>query len=123
MRYLRHHKLRAIFPAILIALIFSLTAAAQDDCPAERAVIMTVQSNPSPSLPGQAVTFGAFVEPVMGISIPSGQVQVLDGSTDVGTFPLQQSQIHFTRVFTDAGAHVLSVTYGGDSTYCGKSVV
>src|SRR2546425_272769 len=114
MPYLRRHNLYAI----PIALIFALTAAAQsEDCLPERAVTLVVQSTPFPSQPGQTVSFGAFVEPVMGIATPGGDVQVMDGSIDLGTYPLMQSQIHFTRLFNDAGAHVLSFTYGGDFNY------
>jgi uncharacterized protein (TIGR03437 family) len=123
MRKHLRHQLSAILPATLIALIFSVTAAAQtDDCVPERSVKLIVQSTPFPSLPGQTVSFGAFVESVMGIAEPGGEVQLLDGSTDLGSYPLKQSQIHITMIFNEAGAHVITANYSGDFNYCSKMV-
>src|SRR3981081_3115131 len=123
MPFLIRHKLSAILPATLAFLILPLTASAQtgDDCPVDRAVKLIVQSSPFPSLPGQAVDIGAFVEPVQGISDPTRTVPLSYASTDLGTYPVKQAQVHISQVFNQAGAHVLSAYYSGDFNYCGKA--
>ena len=85
-------------------------------------VTLTVQSSLFPSLPGQAVTFTAFVEPISGMSDPSGTVQISDGLTDLGTFPLMLGQASTTTVFNEAGARSIYATYSGDTNYCGNLV-
>ena len=121
---LLRHKPITILAATAVAILIPLAAVAQtDDCPLERAVSLIVQTSPFPSLPGQTVSIGAFVEPVMNIVEPTGTVQILDALTDFGTFALKQGQISLTRVFNDAGAHVLHAVYSGDFNYCSKEIL
>src|SRR5947209_8248451 len=120
---------------ILASILFPFRAAAapefdfDDNCMAPRnSVALTVQSSLFPSLPGQAVTLTAFVEPIFtadtapGTADPSGTVQLSDGLTDLGTFNLRLGQVSTTIVFNDAGAHSIFATYSGDPSYCGASV-
>src|SRR5207244_7510655 len=85
-------------------------------------VRVTVQSSPNPSLPGQSVTFHIFVDPVFNFVDPTGSIQVFEGISDLGMYPLNLDQTSLTRVFTYAGAHVLSVVYSGDTNYCSNAI-
>ena len=86
------------------------------------AVALTVQSSLLPSLPGQAVTLTAFVEPLSGTTAPTGTVQLMDSLTDLGTFPLKVGPVSTTTVFNDAGAHSIYAFYSGDSAFCSALV-
>src|SRR5689334_12287567 len=116
------HKLSAILSAIFACLFLAVTGSAQtiDDCLPERAVRLTIQTNPFPSLPGQPVSIGAFLEPVMNVVDPTGEVQFLDGSTDIGTYPVKQSQVRINLTFNAAGAHIITANYSGDINFCSK---
>jgi uncharacterized protein (TIGR03437 family) len=105
----------------LLTSVTALRAQTEDDCSSTRGVVVTIQSTRFPSLPGQAVTFNTFVEAIMGTAIPEGTIQFIDGSTDLGSFPLKQGQTSLTRTFTDAGAHVITALYSGDVNYCGRT--
>src|SRR5205085_6212954 len=96
----RRHRLAATLAATSIVFVFpGISTAADDDClPPMNAVAVTVQSSLSPSLPGQAVTFTALVEPLTGAVDASGTVQLLDGQTDLGTFPVP-GRVSATSVF------------------------
>ena len=104
----------------VLALALPIAALAQDDqCPAERLVTITIQANPAPSLPGQAVRFNVFVQPVVSVPDPTGTVQLLDGANDLGTFPLVLGQFSTVQTFYSAGARAINAVYGGDYNYCG----
>src|SRR5262249_321099 len=83
-----------------------------------RLVNVTIQSSAFPSLPGQAVNIGIFVEPAIGTAEPTGTVHLTEGSTDLGTLPLKQAQTAITRTYLESGAHVLTAEYSGDANYC-----
>lgn len=117
---LPRYRLAATLAAILASIGFpGISAAADDDClPPMNAVALTVQSSLLPSLPGQAVTLSAFVEPLSGTTAPTGTVQLMDSLTDLGTFPLKVGPVSTTTVFNDAGAHSIYAFYSGDSAFC-----
>src|SRR5207244_3151411 len=103
----------------ILCVMLAVNVAAQDDeCPIERKVTVTVQTNKFPALPGDAVTLGVFVEPVISIADPTGMVELSDGVTDLGTFPLKLSPTATTLAFKTAGAHVIHVVYSGVFNYC-----
>jgi uncharacterized protein (TIGR03437 family) len=83
-----------------------------------RQVTVTIQTSPFPSLPGQPVQIGVYVDPVTAYADPTGEVQLMDGSTDLGTLTLKQAQALTTRTFNESGAHVLQALYSGDFSYC-----
>jgi uncharacterized protein (TIGR03437 family) len=116
----RRHRLAATLAAIVASIVFPGTStAADDDCLLPmHAVALTVQSSLIPSLPGQAVTLTAFVDPLSGTTDPTGTVQLMDALTDLGTFPLKVGQVSTTTVFNDAGAHSIYALYSGDSSHC-----
>src|SRR5258707_12093447 len=111
---LRHRTLLHVLYGILAFPVF--LAFAQDvQCPMEKQVKVTVQTNPYPSLPGQLVQINIFVEPIAAIFDPTGTVQIADGSTDLGTFPLRAAgQASLNRTSTNAEAHALTVGYSAD---------
>ena len=114
------HRLAVALAAIVASIVFPrISAAADDDCLLPlNAVALTVQSSLLPSLPGQAVTLTAFVEPLSGTTDPGGTVQLMDALTDLGTFPLKLGQVSTTTVFKDAGGHSIYAFYSGDSSHC-----
>jgi uncharacterized protein (TIGR03437 family) len=103
---------------ILILALLIPAAARGQECEVERLVKVTIQTSAFPSLPGQTVTLRIFVEPVQSTWEPTGEVQMFDGPTAIGTFPLKQAQTTLTRTFFESGAHVLRAAYSGDLTYC-----
>ena len=87
-------------------------------CPSAGQTVLTLQSAPFPSLPGQLVTLRFFIQPVTGIADPMGTVQLADGLTDLGTFPIALGQATTTRTFVSAGTRTLHASYSGDANYC-----
>ena len=106
--------LRHFLPLLLL---FPLAAVGQQDCTLDK-VTVTIQSSAAPSLPGQTVKFGVFVEPITGVATPMGAVEIFDASEDLGSFPLSQAQTSFTRTFNNGGAHVMQAYYSGDFNFC-----
>jgi uncharacterized protein (TIGR03437 family) len=84
----------------------------------EQQVTLTIQTSPYASLPGQAVRITAFVAPVMSVPDPAGTIQLLDGTTDLGTFPVALGQVSTAVTFYSAGARTLNAIYSGDFNYC-----
>jgi hypothetical protein len=82
---------------------FALCAAALDgQCPIEQQVVLTIQTSPYPSLPGQAVRIIAFVAPV--VSVPDRAIPRLGSTNDLGTYPVRLGQVSTTVTFFTAGA-------------------
>ncbi len=91
------------------------------------AVTVTVEANPvatSTSLTasaasittGQSVTFTAQVLAQSGSSIPTGTVAFLDGSTILGTVPLNPNGMaSFVAAALPAGTHSITASYGGST--------
>jgi uncharacterized protein (TIGR03437 family) len=103
---------------LFISLAAPVAAIAQDECPLERQVRLTVQSSPFPALPGQSVKFNIFIEPVTTFAEPTGTVNIFDDDADLGSATLRLAQTSLTRTFSTAGTHVLRVIYNGDFNYC-----
>jgi hypothetical protein len=86
----------------------------------------TVTAAPSPSAPGQAVTFTAKVAPVApGGGTPSGTVTFRDGTTTLGTGSLTVvlgvAQATFTTSALATGSHSITAVYGGGASYAGST--
>src|SRR5215472_10336660 len=97
------------------ACCFAVCATAQNGrCPIEQQVTLTIQTSPYPALPGQAVRITAFVAPVASIPDPAGTIQLLDGTNDLGTYPVRLGQVSTTVTFYTAGARTLQANYSGD---------
>jgi hypothetical protein len=80
-------------------------------------------SSPNPSLVGQSVTFGAGVTvPISSQSCLTGSVAFLDGTTVLGSSPLNyQGDASFMTSALAAGNHSMTAKYLG-STYISPSV-
>nr|WP_028161670.1 Ig-like domain repeat protein [Bradyrhizobium elkanii] len=72
---------------------------------------ITLVASPSPSLPGQAVTFTATVSG----SSPTGTVTFQDGTTTLGTGTISGGLATFTTSALTTGTHAITAVYGGDT--------
>ena len=108
----------------MLAAAITPIAAQNFDCPqVERQVKLTAAQTTVTSVSlGQTVNYGVFVEPVNNTPDPTGTIQLVVDTTNLGTFNLKQSQTSFSTVFTIAGAHQLFVTYSGDFNYCAAAI-
>jgi hypothetical protein len=78
---------------------------------------LSLTSAPNPSIFGQSVTFTATVSPVAA----SGTVTFTEGATVLGTGTLASGVATFSTTSLPVGSHVISATYGGNSTYAGST--
>jgi hypothetical protein len=70
-------------------------------------------ASPNPSTSGQSVTLTATVSP----SATTGTVQFFDGATSLGAAPLNGGTASLSTSTLSVGAHSMTATYSGDSTY------
>jgi hypothetical protein len=84
------------------------------------ATTLTLTSSPNPSLVGQQVTFSASVS---GLAGPTGTVQFMDGSANLGapatlscfTSPCVASATSLQTSALTPGVHSITATFGGDA--------
>jgi hypothetical protein len=86
------------------------------------ATATTLSIGPNPSIVGQPVTMTAVVHAVApAAGTPSGAVSFKEGTTLLGTAPLQliggADRATFTTSALAVGAHTIAATYGGDSHF------
>ena len=75
-----------------------------------------VTSSDNPSVGGSAVTFTAKVPG--NCNVPTGSVTFLDGTTSLGTVPLDSSaRASITTSSLTVGTHTITVTYPGDFNF------
>ncbi|HEY7157593.1 MAG TPA: Ig-like domain repeat protein [Gemmataceae bacterium] len=80
----------------------------------------TVSSSNNPALAGQPVTLTANVASAEGT--PTGTVTFVDGTTTLGTAPLDANgNAALTTSSLALGSHNITATYGGDSNFTGSS--
>jgi len=78
----------------------------------------TVSASPNPAAYGQNVTLTATVPRATGVAQPTGTVIFRDGTSDLGSVPLDATgQASLIVSGMVAGSHSIAVTYGGDSKY------
>lgn len=82
-------------------------------------VTITLSSNPPSPAVSQLATLVATV--AGSATPPSGTVQFLDGAQSLGSATLSAGQANIQAAFTTVGAHNVTVSYAGDSTYLGNS--
>ncbi len=84
--------------------------------------ITSLASSPNPSVFGQLVVFTASVVPSSGTSVPTGTVSFMDGSTVLGSTPVNGSGVAtFSTTSLAVGPHVINALYSGDATYNASS--
>jgi hypothetical protein len=81
----------------------------------------SLTSSPNPSRHGQMVTFTATVTPTSGTGTPTGTVTFLDGSTTLGSPPLNSGVATFSTSSLSTGTHSITAQYGGDTNYGGST--
>ena len=80
--------------------------------------ITTTDSSVNPSTFGQSVTFTATVAPAgSGTGTPTGSVTFFDGTTSLGTSPLNDGIATLSTSDLTPGAHSITSSYGGDSNF------
>jgi hypothetical protein len=77
--------------------------------------VVGVTSNSDISLLESAVTLTATVNSTAGT--PTGTVNFLDGTTQLGSAPLSEGVATFTTSSLAAGSHVISAVYSGDPIF------
>jgi hypothetical protein len=82
---------------------------------------LVLNSSSFPSQPGQAVTFTATLA-WSGPTTPTGTVTFLDGTTVLGTAPVDANgNAAFTISTLAPGDHAITAIYSGDGTYAGSA--
>ena len=82
----------------------------------------TVSSSPSSSTIGQMVTFTATVTPTTGSTgTPTGTVTFEDGTTVLGSAPLDNGTATFSIATLAVGSHTITADYGGDTNFATSS--
>jgi uncharacterized protein (TIGR03118 family) len=75
---------------------------------------------PADAVPGSTIVLVVTVHSAQGV--PTGQVAFLDGSTNLGNFPLSETGSAVLRINTlAAGTHSLTATYAGDEKFEGST--
>jgi photosystem II stability/assembly factor-like uncharacterized protein len=83
--------------------------------------ISNAVNNASPAL-GSTVTFTATVNKGTGVPVPTGTVTFSDGTTVLGTGPLNASGVAtFSTTSLGLGPHSVSAAYGGDTLYAASN--
>jgi hypothetical protein len=84
----------------------------------------TVASSANPSVFGQPVTLTATVTAnPPGTGTPTGEVQLLDGTTPIGSGTLTGGQISVTVSNLNVATHPITATYGGDGSFTGSTSI
>lgn len=82
----------------------------------------TFYSTQNPTTPNIPISMIATVTPAGGNgTAPTGTVQLLDGTTVLGTNNWQNGTIQFPVTFTAVGTHSLTVAYSGDANYAAST--
>ena len=89
----------------------------------QAATSTALASSPNPSTVGQSVTFTATVSVNSpGAGTPTGTVTFFDGTTPLGSAPLNSSgTATFATSALAAGTHAITASYGGDGNFTGST--
>ena len=83
--------------------------------------VTTLTSSASTVKAGKPVTFTINVGPAQGSTLPTGQVELLDGDVIIGTLTLKvvngQEIATFTTTHLSKGTHNLTAVYNGNSAF------
>jgi Bacterial Ig-like domain (group 3)/FG-GAP-like repeat/FG-GAP repeat len=80
----------------------------------------TITSSSNPSTFGQSVTFSATVTPKAS-GMPTGTVTFREGSTILGTSPLNGGTAQFSTAALTVGHHCIRALYSGDTSFAAST--
>ncbi len=80
----------------------------------------TITSSSNPSTFGQSVTFSATVTPKAS-GMPTGTVTFREGSTILGTSPLNGGTAQFSTAALSVGHHCIRAAYSGDTSFAAST--
>ena len=80
----------------------------------------TITSSLNPSTFGQSVTFSATITP-KGSRTPTGTVTFREGSTILGTSPVNGGTAKFSTAALTAGHHCIRAAYSGDTNFAAST--
>jgi hypothetical protein len=99
----------------------SSTTLTQTVNPKKTGTTTALKASKNPSKPGESVTFIATVMPSDGSGLPTGAVTFLDGSTALGTGPLDKiGRTAFATSKLAVGQHLIVANYNGDADFAGS---
>lgn len=81
----------------------------------------SLSGSPNPSVFGQAVVFSATVTGPTGTGTPTGSMTFSDGAIAIGTATLNQGKATLSVNSLTVGAHSISASYAGDSTFANST--
>jgi large repetitive protein len=89
----------------------------------KRGTNVNVSSTPNPATPNQTVSFTITLSPTSGSAVPpiSGTVQLMDGSTVLGTATVNNGVAAIPAAFAVTGTHSITAVYSGDGNYPGRT--
>ena len=94
----------------------SVSAAVSVNVTTAIATTTTLTASAAQLTAGQSVTFTATVSPQSGSGVATGTVTFLDGTTSLGTAPLNASGVAtFSTTTLAAGSNSITASYGGDA--------
>ncbi len=80
--------------------------------------ITALAASPNPAAVTQTVTFTSTVRDAQGTAVPTGNVILMDGATDLGTAPLNAQGLAVFRVTTlSVGTHAITARYVGSANF------
>lgn len=85
------------------------------------ATTTALSASPGSSSFGASVTFTATVAPTGGSGTPTGTVTFKDGAATLGTGALSGGVATFTTSSLTGGTHLITASYGGDSSFSGST--
>ena len=78
--------------------------------------------SPNPAVAGQTVTFTAQVTAASGTTVPTGTVNFMNGSTQLGTGTLDSSgAATYATSSLSTGSYPITAVYSGDTNYSGST--
>ena len=92
-------------------------AGAAGVCTVETPTTTTVSSSQNPANGGAFVTFTATVMP----SAATGTVTFMNGSSSLGTVPLNGGQAEYSTSTLPVGSNTITAVYSGDTNYAGSN--
>jgi hypothetical protein len=99
----------------------STTTLTQTVNPKKSGTTIALKASKNPIRSGESVTFTVSVMPSGGSGLPTGTVTFLDGSTALGTGPLDKSgRFALATSKLAVGRHLIVANYNGDADFAGS---